>query len=256
MGTQSSKEQHRSRSAARADTLTNQLARFRPPVTYAFIFTESEIFPPPHDPSELCGFKNKSAQHNFFLRAPPKGTKRLVCFICSERRRPTSFEDAHVTAFCFGLSRRSRDGLEFEVWHVGASRAHPYNDAARGTAWGVFPLTPAGPSRWTSGGTLVTRSNHEKRLHGSPNPFACMALVGAVVQSGADTAYQNAGLPCSKPFADRHSHKTHPGMTMIYRALGFQYERVGERYMNLNALDISSKMQRILDMMARGQACV
>lgn len=240
------------------DTLNNQLAPYVPPTTFSFVLTGHEIFPPPYDPYALCGFKTKSAQHNFFLRDPPRGATQFACLICSADTKPSSFEDPHVVAFCFGLSRRSRGGNEFEIWQVGASATHPYNNAGRGTRWGVFPLTPAASdsSRWTSGGISVTRNNHEHLLRGSPNPFACMALVGAVLASSADTAYQNQTLPCAKPFADSYNHRTQPGMTMIYRALGFQYERTGERYINLHAREIGSRMDRVLRLMGLGQPAV
>lgn len=253
-----------------AELYVNRLQKFEPRQTRAFVFTNNELAAFA-DPVALYGWKLQSPQDRF-LRGlgVSTATLRLLVVICSPTTNaspPASLSDPRIVAEAFGAVVTTRRGqTTFEVWHVGARANHQLNNSGGGTRWGFFPVTPeittaGGPVRgWKSAGVRLTRTRHEQVLRGTPNPYACEALAMLCEAAGPATAMQNPWLPCAMVFAS--SHKTHapmwPGVTLLYRALGFTF--VGEGYVHMRVRDAAIGVRANLALarasMARGEAVV
>ena len=180
----------------------------------------------PEDFQIRFGFKWGSRQHNFLRGPPPRRSRRVAILVASKGEH-----EENKVACSFGEVFEHRDGTRvLHVWYVGAFRSHHLNlkGSGKGGGWGVFPLSAVIQGKkvaWVSRGTPITPFNFEALVHGSPNPYAALALAHLVERSGCDLALQEPSLPCAKLFGPEYSHAGHPSISLIYRSLSFRWEK-------------------------------
>ena len=244
------------------DQQVDRLAPFVPsPSVHVHVLWDDEVAAV-DDPEHTFGFKPKSKQDNFLRRPLRSARVRKVAAVMSTSAQPPSgFDHPQVVAHCFGELLTSSRTLE--LWHVGASSAHALNRSAGGTRWGAFPLTKRDEGsvgrkvRWTSRDVPVTRATFERLVHGTPNPYASQTMAELIAACGATSVHQNSDLPCAKLFDPQYTHATHPGTSLLYRALGFRF--VAEGYV-WHGSDPTTPLQRwqtlLRTRLARGKPCV
>ena len=173
------------------------------------------------DLSSEFGFVTGSQQHNFFVK---KGAGKVVFALHTSSSSPSSLSSGEVVARIFGVVR----GSDFEIWHLSVRKGHPLNSSNSGTRWGIYGIKVIDPNatkiRFAEGvsGQQVSKSNMEKLVRGSPNPYATYCLYSAMKEVRCSVARQNEASPCSQLFDSQYSHRTHPGTLLLYRSLGFE----------------------------------
>ena len=94
-------------------------------------------------------------------------------------------------------------------------------------------------------------------MQGTPNPYACRAVAELVAACGATSVYQNPILPCAKLFDSQYTHSTHPGTSLIYRALGFRLVSEGYVWLGSDPKTLLQRWQTLVrTKLATGRPCV
>lgn len=201
------------------------------------------------------GFEENSMQYNFFSDSPTSDRRFVYVMYSKSRPPPRTMRSNGVVARVFGDVSPKGDVV---IWHVSVNKRHPWNNNKRGERWGVFGIyldESTKKARWVDErGRMVTRTNADTWVRGTPNPYAVLLLKCALVSLEARAARQHDTMPCAHLFDKQYSHKSHPAILLIFRALGFLRTKNADAYILPEdaVCSLKSATARMLLKMAKG----